>query len=148
MCNDCFLSQQPASAAEADFEALVLQKLRNAGRLKRPVQESTEEQGSAEQATVQDPFRSSVSVAESEGSVDEDGTQLPRGASSRSGGTERRRTPDIGTCGNSQQESRSFVTSAGPEAKDYESLVSMRMRQVGERQRLIEQMAREDAEDS
>lgn len=32
--------------------------------------------------------------------------------------------------------------------RDYESVVMMRMRQAAERQRLIEQMQREDAEDA
>ena len=133
-----FLFQQSVSATESDFESLVLEKMRNAQQQKK----------TSNVKPNSDKARTSPDGSESNITTSCDSESTPKTFSEES-------SPSVCSPMSSERKEKSqsngsFKTpsSTGGEAKDYESLVLMRMRQAQERQRLIEQMAKEDAQDS
>ncbi|XP_071788773.1 dnaJ homolog subfamily C member 17-like [Asterias amurensis] len=137
------ITQQSVNATESDFESLVLEKMRNAQQLKKT---SKVKPNSDIARTSPDGSESIISNSKDSELTPETKTKLSEeSAPSVSSPVSSERTEK-----NLGQSNGSFRTlpSTGGEAKDYESLVLMRMRQAQERQRLIEQMAKEDAQDS
>ncbi|XP_038044232.1 dnaJ homolog subfamily C member 17-like isoform X2 [Patiria miniata] len=146
-------STQPTPTTDADFESMVLQRLKNARQPKKATPQHAEEERNVEQSTVQDGRHTDASAAEEQHLRNtEDDLRTAEDLRSSVGGVKRVCPEDdsVPTEGQADTGRSTFVTSntGGAQAKDYESLESMRMRQNAERQRLIEQMAKEDAEES
>ncbi|XP_022101418.1 dnaJ homolog subfamily C member 17-like [Acanthaster planci] len=143
-------AQPPNSNADDDFESLVLQRLKSAGRQQRCGGQHAEEDKDVRQSAPQDGSRTSDFAAKEQylrhtediASVPEDlltSGDRAETVCSQEGSILQEGRPD--------RDCDTFKTSNSgrTEARDYESLALRRMRQVAERQKLIEQMAREDA---